>query len=295
MFYIIGTILSKPDENGNREILKYKLVDTLSESNWELTPNQLKQIMQSPFTKVSNATLQNGNIRIQKWINKVATAESRPNMIDLVNNISKVKEDNKCPFILLSENNDEYKVTNYRGGITKFSFKGLKNRIYLDEVANCTIIDDKLIWEAEYKIIADKEFEKDIANKYKIFTAKMSMLGYGKTSFEYEIENHQVKIRNYTGTSKNVIIPSFITVIMEDAFKEVTLETLDLNEGLKIIGEFAFSPKWVSEDLENVEIPSTVELVGLGAFKNNTKMFTINSQFTTNKLKIRNNKTIVID
>ena len=290
MFYIIGTILSKPDENGNVEILKYKLVDTLSESNWELTPNQLKQIMQSSFTQVSNATLQNGNIRIQNWIDKIASAES-----DMDNNSNTIAIDKKCIFILLSENNDEYKVTNYRGHITKFSFTGLKNRMILDEVANCNLLDDKIKWVKEYKIIADKEFDRDIANKYKIFIAKMNMLGYGKTSFKYEIENHQVKIRNYTGTSKNVIIPSFVTVIMEGAFAEVTLETLDLNEGLKIIGEFAFSPKWMSEDLKSVEIPSTVELVGLGAFKNNTKIFISNSQLTMSRVKMRNNKTIVID
>ena len=287
MFYVIGIIRS---EKG----VTYKLIDTLSESTWMLSQNQLEQILQSPFTEIANAKIVNGNVQIQKWVNNIDTMEPKT-----AREAGKI-EAKKCPFILISENWEDYRITNYNGNIVKVSLKELLTIVNAKEMANCNIINHKgtliVDWVEKYKIIADAEFEKDIAKKYEIFMAKTNILGNGNNSFKYEIENNQVKLKKYTGSSKNVILPSFITVIMSDAFSEFEIETINLNEGLKIIGAWALAPTNMCKGLEHIEIPSTVELIGRAAFDNNRKMYRANyNHIDMNKVKLRSNKTIIMD
>ena len=82
---------------------------------------------------------------------------------------------------------------------------------------------------------------------------------------------------------------------MVNAFNGIILKTLNLNEGLRVIGTMAFAPTHMSEGLETIEIPSTVELIEHGAFSNNSKLIKINGALNLNKIKLRSDKTIILD
>ena len=110
-------------------------------------------------------------------------------------------------------------------------------------------------------------------------------------SFKYTIENNQVKIMRYTGATKNVILPNFITTIAESAFFRCKIETLVLNEGLKYIGCCAFEENNLSE----IVIPQTVEFVGVGALRGNKRLTDHYGDYREATVKILNPKALIID
>lgn len=68
---------------------------------------------------------------------------------------------------------------------------------------------------------------------------------------------------------KHFNCPSSLRTIDQYAFKSSGLETVNLNEGLKTIGDFAFTQ---SNELTEIEIPSTVETIGTRAFNSLNKL-----------------------
>ena len=289
MLYIIGLI--RRDSKPNGSIIRYKLFDTLSESYMNATPNKIKRILSNQGTQVANAKLHNNIIEIHDWVNNIvlANAVNRAFINAASESIA------KCDFIMLAQETDTYKIIRNNGDIIKVPLEILKALIDQGTVANCSISNNQITSTDTYEISTNEEFEKDIAIKYESFKLKAPMLGYGKVSFEYEIENQQVKLKSYTGSSKNVLLPSFITAIMQNAFMEAAIDTIDLNEGLRAIGAGAFSRVGLSDGLSNIEIPSTVEIIGKGAFSNNNKMMKNNGGLDMTKLKLRNSNTIVMD
>ena len=57
MLYILEVIGQTVE--GKNEVMRYKTIDTLSESPMLLTPTQLKTIFSSSNIQVANATIQN--------------------------------------------------------------------------------------------------------------------------------------------------------------------------------------------------------------------------------------------
>ena len=90
--------------------------------------------------------------------------------------------------------------------------------------------------EDVYEIEEDREFEKIIQSKYNSFIAKTVMLGYAGITFEYLVENYEVILTKYTGTSNDIVLPPFVTAIGKAAFAHKNVVRLKLNNGLKIIG-----------------------------------------------------------
>ena len=277
MLYIAGLVTTK---NKDFTIREYKLVDTLSELYTILTPDKLRYILLHCKMKVANAELQNNNIIIPNWVNKTASRTYNKDM---------------CEFTLLAKDEDRYKIATCYGTISWISLDEIQTLIKEKDIANYEIIDNEEKWHDTYEIIRNKQFEETIAEKYKIFRGKALIMGYGDISFEYGIENQQVKLTRYTGSSRNVILPSFITSIRINAFRETTLNTLNLNEGLQAIGTRAFAPQNWSRGLESVEIPSTVQIIGKEAFNNNKDMYKNNGSLNMDKLKLRNSKTLLLD
>lgn len=299
MIYVIGLLRHSSKADGS--ILRYMLMDTLSESYMQVTPNKLKHIISNFNTQVVNANIHNDNIELHEWVKDIILMTSEISGKGFINSVNYGENlpRERCSFTLLASEGNTYKVTRYNGDIAKLPLHKLETLVGQGEVANCSIVNNKGKSEITgidtYEIIADEKFEESIALKYKAFKAKAMVLGYGSISFDYEIENHQVKLKRYTGLSKNIILPSFITAIKANAFRETTMETVNLNEGLKVIGNRAFAPMSKSDGLDGIEIPSTVEIVGSGAFSNNYKMVKSNGALNISKLKLRNEKTIVID
>ena len=297
MLYIIG--LTRENQKSSKtigRILNYELFDTDSESCIRANEKMLKSILSDHKIEVANAEMNNNEIKIQDWVNKItiklATLIST-DYLQINGNID------LCSSILLAKEAHMYKMVDNEGFVTKISANQLKSLVRLNKVANCirgehngksTIIESNT-----YKIVKDAEFEKSIKIKYEGFIAKASLLGYEDVSFNYEIENKQVKLRKYTGTSKKVILPSFITTIMTKALSGRNLETIELNEGLEIIGQEAFDRQWVPGGPEKIEIPSTVKWVGTKAFAYNTKLLKQDGSPHTNRIIIRNKATLLMD
>ena len=220
--------------------------------------------------------------------------EAMKDYVDISDHVDKIKTDKKCTWILVAKENNTYKIISCHGIIAKISSRKLNGLINNNQIVNCRLEDNKFISTDTYEIIPNKEFENTIAEKYEAFQAKALLLGYGSISFEYEIENNQVKIRKYTGSSTNIILPSFITVIMKNAFDNVNVETIELNEGLKLIGVGAFVAENKIPQLRFVEIPSTVELIEPKAFSFNYNTLKYGVDPKDTKFKLRSNKTIIL-
>ena len=88
--------------------------------------------------------------------------------------------------------------------------------------------------------------------------------------FDYKIQNNEVTITKYRGTSKNVIIPNKIenisvTTIGNHAFYFNKLTSIVLPETLITIGKFAF----MQNKLINIVLPETLTTIGDCAFSRN--------------------------
>ena len=91
-----------------------------------------------------------------------------------------------------------------------------------------------------------------------------------KIDFEYKIENGQITITAYKGSSKDLIIPASINgypvvAIADNAFENSSIVSVSMPETLKSIGWFAFSGCFA---LERVIIPKNVTEIGYYAFYN---------------------------
>ena len=314
MIYIIELI-----KLNNRQ--QYKIFDTHSESSMTVDVEIMYNIIANCRSQVINAYIQDNSIILKKWPKKHAGVEIK----DTENEHSVRFTGSNC--LLVSKNNTTYKVVCRYGSVHKLSnweiiekvmtggivncriiqfskytilnqllrlYQKLTGNIESDKSTNCSIIEnfDIKIKALDVQTIQkDTEFEKEIALKYKNFNAKTKLLYHESMAFDYEIEGQEVRISKYIGSSKNIILPSFVTSIMYRAFWGIGVETIKLNEGLKTIATEAF----ISNRLEEVELPSTVEIVGNAAFRFNEKLFTAENKIDTNRFKLLNNKTILLD
>ena len=116
----------------------------------------------------------------------------------------------------------------------------------------------------------------------------------------FEDDGDTINIVKYIGSESEVTIPDKIegkevTTILENAFSEVTsikkvifgsciievrsgafrdcsnLEAVVMNEGITVLGDYAFS----NTSLVSVDIPDTLESIGLSTFENNPKLTTL--------------------
>ena len=88
--------------------------------------------------------------------------------------------------------------------------------------------------------------------------------------FEYKVHGDEVEIVSYNGTETDLVIPEkvkgiTVTSIGYAAFRKCPLKNVELPEGLKTIGESAFSD---CKSLVEVNFPSTLETIGDTAFYN---------------------------
>ena len=241
-----GKHIEDNDESG------YDLFETHTESILKVGKTGLIEILEDHRLEAKNIHINNGKIQIKDWPNSIQAHSSREAYAE-------------SEYILLGRLSDNwFKVVNTSGEVEQMSEARLKQAIDSGEIANCDVINgDERIYRSTdtYKMNTDPKFEADINKKYTEFTAKSALLGL-HISFDYEIENNDVKIIKYTGKSPKAIIPSFVTTICKGAFQFSWLKQLTLNNGLKYIGNEAFT----GNSLKCVELPETVEFVGQSTF-----------------------------
>ena len=137
-----------------------------------------------------------------------------------------------------------------------------------------------------------KKCKEDLNNLVK--QEKVANCTQTKSEDVYEIENSEVRLKNYTGSNNDVILTQFITAIMKDAFRGKYIKTIRLNHGLKVIGEAAFYHAGSSSSLESIEIPETVEIIGDDAFTGNRKLAKTDGKINTERFKLLSDKTVVL-
>ena len=290
MMYIVSLV-----KNMHNEISNYRVFDNLSQSFMTLDKESLMSILLHTKIQVVNARIQDNDIILKDWAHGICTEKS----------LYSVCGNSGVQYVALERNDNTYKIVSYNGSIHYWNTQDLEEKVKLGQVANCKIIgiqgELKLETEDVCTMSKDEDFEKLIESKYDNFKTEMAMMGHKNMTFDFEIENNEVSVRKYTGLNRHVILPSFVTVIRRDAFCYASIDTIDLNEGLKIIGARAFMSADTGDSLERIEIPSTVELIGDRAFNGNAKMFEDcmnipreQCKLSKDKFKLRNNKTIVL-
>ena len=193
-------------------------------------------------------------------------------------------------YIIACKVDNTYKLISYDQRIKYVTNLELVSLIRNNEIANCEFRNGRIESNGTYTITKDIQFEKDIHEKYKIYEAKLALLGRNM-SFDYVIEGKKVKLKRYTGKDKDVIIPNFITTIMSCAFLRCDIEAVTLNNGLKYIGREAF----LGCDISETVIPQTVKFMGLRVFKANKKLLNVNGTYKEDKIKILNKETTILD
>ena len=246
MLYVIKYLKLKDGKN------IYHMFDTHTESIFKEVDSGLLNLIDKHGMTVKNIHVKDGVIHMNKW----------PQPIQIY---SKYETDQISDYVLLTKVSEQsFKLVHPKGMVVYHTDKELKDFIGRGVVANCDFVGDS---ERTYRSIdtyienTDPEFTRYIAIEYAKFRAKVSMLGLD-IRFEYVIEGNDVKITAYTGTSKRVIVPNFVTTILGRSLMFQDISDLTLNEGLKYIGANSFT----NNSLKSVQIPSTVQFMWANSF-----------------------------
>ena len=241
MIYLINKATSGNETN-------YRLFETHTESILTGGAVYVEKLIAECKMEPKNMAIKGEKIQFKKW----------PNLVQISTNGNR-------NYILLSRVSEQrFKLVRFDEEVVYMDENELKTNIELNNLMNCVLKNGVYKSMDTYSISIDEKYKQHIDQKYKEFVAKSALLGY-KVTFEYELENSEVKIMKYTGTSTKVIIPNFITTVNSEAFKRKNIEDLKLNEGLKYIGNKAF----IYNNLRCINIPSTVEFMGHNALAGN--------------------------
>lgn len=300
-------IIATKRESISSSVLKFRVVDINTREVRELAPQELESMInnsEESFHNIFRGT-NKGKIGF-----RFDTGLDNLPIVDIENNLLSI---NKYVVISKVLQYNQYVISEYTGKVETVYKRKLEYLGSISGIANMKFSGERhkerqleravdiLNFSANYE---DKAFKKSIDNTYNIYKAKALVLG-NDWRFKYKVVGHDVILTKYIGTSVNVTLPKFITIIGFRAFdnKDIKITTIQLNEGLKVIDNLAFK----GNKLKGVEIPSTVEVVGDLAFKENTfsqgslKMIMVgnnrelrNTPSDYSKLKQLNKDTIVI-
>lgn len=271
MLYIVST--SETVDDGE----VYRLFETGSESFFSANKELLRKIIETHKMEIKNVSIRNNNISVKVWPNEL---------------LNKTPWDNTgSNYILLCKlTNGTFKLVNCgEESVIYADGEQLKQLIAGDEMANCLIKNGKFESTGTYTVTKNTEFEEGIATKYERYTTLSAAIGC-KMSFEYAIENAEVKLKMYTGSATDVIIPSFVTSIVESAFWDGGIESITIDQGLKSIGSFAFE----ACHLSSIIIPKTVEFIGEDAFSENKQLVTRSREYKEG-ITVLNKNALIID
>ena len=253
----------------------YRLFETNTETFFNCNGAELKKLMVETNINIKNASIISGEIVENTWCSKI-------------NRGGDLKFTSSDYILICKIDKNKFKLINNEKDIIYVDTKQLYRHAKHSRIYNCSIEAEIINAIDTYSINKDTHFEENIAKKYENYTAKTALLGR-KMSFDYIIEGQEVKLRKYTGATKNVIVPSFITSIMENAFYLCKIDILTLDEGLKYIGGYAFNGCKLAE----VTIPKTVEFIGRGAFYGNKRLVEIGGEYT-DKIKLLTENVVTI-
>ena len=289
MLYIVCKIT-----NDTGKPIMYNGFETLSQSSVSMSEDSLKNILENDIIQVANAIIQNNNITLTEWVNGIALRHKE----HVAGDTYFIKHSG-AKYVIISKENERYSLVDYDGTLRTNTAEGITDIVVKGKVANCTLerSGGKNILHTTdvYIINKDKEFENYIQSKYDSYIAKTLVLGIKDSTFEYRIENSEVRLSRYTGQNTDVILPSFITAIGKNAFRYPGITTIKFNSGLKIIGESALATALMSKVIAQIEIPESVGLICNKAFEYNKKLLNADGLINAEKFKLLGNKTVILD
>ena len=271
MLYVVSTSKDMDDS------IRYRLLETGTESIFSVTEHVLKKLKLVHGLDIKNIVFKIPKKGSENWWNNIKCEKSATN--------------SGAEYTLLCEvGKDTFKIISEDEFISYISFEQL--RVYTEQsrLTNCYMHNDKLVPINTYTTTKDNQLEQTVDTQYKRYEVLSTMLG-SKMSFEYIVECNDVRLVKYTGISKNVIVPKFITAIKKNAFHRTSIETITLEPGLKSIGSHAFDEC----DLAEITVPETVDFVGTWAIDHNKKLRTQEREFKKEKIIILNGKAAVLD
>ena len=268
MMYVVSV-----EEDDKGIIENFTLFETSTESYFKVSEKELKQLKTDNRIKVMNMKVENEKPVPAQWCNMHR----------------QIKDTSYGPqyTLLCRTEEDKFKIVFYKDYVIYLSGEELRELIRENRITNCTIQNEEYKSTCTYTIGHGINFKKFIDEKYNSFAAKSSLMGLNM-SFEYIVEGREVKIRRYTGKSKTVIIPNFITSIMIEAFEDSRITKLKLSEGLKSIGQRSFG----NCDIGEVVIPNSVVFIGRRAFYGNEHLVNDSGDYK-DTIKVLNPKTII--
>ena len=194
-------------------------------------------------------------------------------------------------FTVLCKVDDKFKLVGHREKVGYVNTEQLREYVKEHNVTNCEIkTNGEFRFTGVHELARDTEFEDYINKKYERYVLKSTLMGRNM-AFDYIIEGKRIKLKKYTGTTKNVIVPEFINTIMNRAFQDTGIEQILIQDGLEYIGCSAFKDC----KLSTITIPSTVKFIGKEAFHRNKRLLTSENEYREEKIKIINAETVALD
>ncbi len=141
----------------------------------------------------------------------------------------------------------------------------LKEQSYIDE---CEYKMQISALQQEIKALQAMAGASDKAPSLNEQTRPLPEQTSSKSEFNYTIQNSEITITAYTGSSADVVIPSSIdglpvTKIGQSAFEGMSVTSIVIPSGTKVIDWFAFSG---CTSLRSVTVPKSISRVEYGAF-----------------------------
>ena len=161
---------------------------------------------------------------------------------------------------------------------------GIFHMVYISLGENFTFATKKLSEiDAEFAVqITIKDVKGNVhATSLVDFTRNArtnTSIGTEEGKIDVSVFSDHVVVNSYEGTDTELVIPDSVqgvpvTAIGQEAFKNAGMTSVVIPEGVTNIGPEAFNR---CENLETVELPSTVEYIGMDSFAYSEKLSSIN-------------------
>ena len=237
--------------------IKYTVFETITLSVENMTLTKIRELSKFNSMSTMNFSIKGQRISMNAWPHDILSKQ------------------NSNKLILLTKTHDSvYRLIDLKGKVKNVGYGEFQSIIHELRIANCDMVERynegkgvQYSFRDSYVIPLDAGFKHSVEIKYNIFRSKALTLGLD-ISFDYILEGENVKLVKYTGTSKKVILPNFITAICNGAFKFKHINELTLNAGLRHIGSGAFTHTGITY----VEIPKNTEFMSEQAFDKTTKI-----------------------
>ena len=240
----------------------YYIFETNTESTIKCSGEVLKQLISSKAIEVKNVNLSENTLEIKTYANEI-------------HNQLLFGSNSGAEYIVLClASKNKYKIVKYDGKVEYINTEKLFDYFKQEKIYNYVMQNNKPVLMDRYKVTDNQQFKESIAEKYKKYTALTAMLG-SKSTFNYEVEGDVVRLAEYTGESRDMIIPNFITAIKQRAFISKWMQSVTIGNSVEYIGSNAFKGCNISE----ITIPEQVKFIGGSAFSGNKKLVGIRNDY----------------